>query len=355
MFRRRRVAREIPFSFDSFLDIVANVVGIIIRLILVVWVGARSYSSVQPMLVSAAPAEERSQEARPSTDPLQDELARHRQELAAVQERLLAQLRQLEEWREAETRSKTQLASLSARDHQLEQERQTLQKTAADQEKNAQGVALTSAELRRRSQKLAEEIRALEKQPALQQTLRYRTPVSHPVQSEELLFECNNGRATFIDIAGLLNEVRQGLEEKTRLLRNQWEVHGVTNTVGAFRLHYTLERQRELLDSIGANSPPVSGGNYRTNLSEWQIEPVALNRGENLAEALASGSDFRQIADAIDSQTTAVTFWIYPDSFAIYRQLRDYLYDHDVTVAGRPLPHRILIGMSRHGTVSRGQ
>ena len=34
------------FSFDSFLDVVANVVGIIIRLILVVWVGARSYDSL---------------------------------------------------------------------------------------------------------------------------------------------------------------------------------------------------------------------------------------------------------------------------------------------------------------------
>ena len=43
MIRRRRTQREIPFSFDSFLDVVANVVGIILRLILVAWVGARSY------------------------------------------------------------------------------------------------------------------------------------------------------------------------------------------------------------------------------------------------------------------------------------------------------------------------
>ena len=35
----RRPQREIAFSFDSFLDVVANVVGIILRLILVAWVG----------------------------------------------------------------------------------------------------------------------------------------------------------------------------------------------------------------------------------------------------------------------------------------------------------------------------
>ena len=38
MIRRRRKVREIEFSFDSFLDVVANVVGIILRLILVAWV-----------------------------------------------------------------------------------------------------------------------------------------------------------------------------------------------------------------------------------------------------------------------------------------------------------------------------
>src|SRR5215472_5516035 len=44
--RRRRPEKEIHFSFDSFLDLVANVVGIIIRLILVAWVGARTYTGV---------------------------------------------------------------------------------------------------------------------------------------------------------------------------------------------------------------------------------------------------------------------------------------------------------------------
>ena len=44
MYRRRRKppAGEL-FSFDSFLDVVANVVGIILRLILVAWAGARTY------------------------------------------------------------------------------------------------------------------------------------------------------------------------------------------------------------------------------------------------------------------------------------------------------------------------
>ena len=56
MYRRRRQKREIPFSFDSFLDVVANVVGIIIRLILITWVGSKSYTGfVLPTPPVAAP------------------------------------------------------------------------------------------------------------------------------------------------------------------------------------------------------------------------------------------------------------------------------------------------------------
>src|SRR5437762_9798447 len=99
MIRRRRRTREIPFSFDSFLDIVANVVGIIIRLILVVWVGARSYSSLHTVTVNQAPAPKVVQVVKEPVDPKQQDLTEHTRELARAQERLLAQLRQ---WQQAQ-------------------------------------------------------------------------------------------------------------------------------------------------------------------------------------------------------------------------------------------------------------
>src|SRR5262252_6545024 len=95
MIRRRRQAREIPFSFDSFLDIVANVVGIIIRLILVVWVGARSYHTLQHSL-QAAPGSPPATETRELSDPLQQEIAKRRRDLDEAQRQLLDQLRQFD-------------------------------------------------------------------------------------------------------------------------------------------------------------------------------------------------------------------------------------------------------------------
>src|SRR5713101_8468478 len=105
MIRRRRRVREIPFSFDSFLDIVANVVGIIIRLILIVWVGARSYSSLQTAVQPVPRATKPHAAIDEPNDPLQAELAQHGRELAQTQERLLAELRRLQQVQREETQT----------------------------------------------------------------------------------------------------------------------------------------------------------------------------------------------------------------------------------------------------------
>jgi hypothetical protein len=179
--------------------------------------------------------------------------------------------------------------------------------------------------------------------------------VSKPVQAEELQFECAEGRVTFVDIAALLAEVKRDFEEKGRQLRNQWQVADAAGPVGAFRLRYTVERERGIVDgALGAGNPDPTAG-FRAALAGWKIEPVTPNRGESAAAALAAGSEFRRIADAIDPQQATVTFWVYPDSFALYRSLRDYLHGRDVVVAARPLPTGTPMGASRHGTLSRGQ
>lgn len=354
MIRRRRGVREVPFSFDSFLDIVANVVGIIIRLILVVWVGAKSYSSLAPV-PPTMPDANTPTEAREPEDPLQQELARHRHELAQAEERLLQQLRQVPQIQAEQGQLQGELAVLSARRQEVVQEQQTVARAVAEQGRASQKAAVSLAELRQREQRLREEIETLEKMPPAKQTLRYRTPVSQPVQADELLFECRQGRVTFVAIATLLEEVRRGLQDKGQLLRTRWRVTETAGPVGAFRLRYSLERERDLLDAIAAGALPEDKGNFRYGLTEWEVEPIAPVRGETTEEALTAGSEFRQIADVLDPRQAVVTFWVYPDSFALYRQLRDYLYDRDVVVAGRPLPEGIPIASSRRGSVSRGQ
>jgi hypothetical protein len=353
MIRRRRPRREIEFSFDSFLDVVANVVGIILRLILVAWLGARSYKPAVPPPPAAEFAPEDIAALKEPKDPLSPELERQRQELARTQALLLEQLKQYESERGQLALSERELADLRARLADLYGQKNALEGSEKEKGRGLQVAALTAAELRERGRRVMEEIEALRRNPPPKQTLRYRTPISRPLQSEEWMFECRRGRVTLIDIGTLVEEAMRGMRASSDQLRDRWELREVTAPVGAFRLRYIIERERGATDFLGTSPGP--GGSFRIGLSEWELEPVDPRRGETLEAALAPTSEFRRVVDHIEPRQAAVTMWVYPDSFPLFRRLRDYLYDHDIVVAGRPIPEGNPIAASRRGTASRGQ
>jgi hypothetical protein len=340
MIRRRRKVREIEFSFDSFLDLVANVVGIILRLILVAWVGARSYKAIVPSTPPPALTQEEIAELPDPQDPLAPELERQRQELAKSQAQLLEQLKAWQKLRQDSTLTAEELAHMTARQQEAGNERKDMENKTRQDEQSVRNVALSLEEIRQRSQRVVEEIEALRKTPSSKKILRYSTPVSHPLQSEELLFECRAGRVALIDIGGFLEEVQRMLHDRGgTVLHDTGRFSDVTQAIGPFRLNYTLE-----LDRLSSQTE-----------CSWEVEPTAPVRGEPLERALAPGSEFRRIIDSIDPAATAVTLCVYPDSFPLYRKLRDYMHERDIVVAGRPLPEGVRIAANRHGTASRGQ
>jgi hypothetical protein len=349
MYRRRRQAREIPFSFDSFLDVVTNVVGIVIRLILVAWVGARSYQVIVPPAPQVAVLPEPAALPEPS-DPRLDQIARRRRDLEREQEQALHRYAKQERAAHDDAgHLQEEIDHLVAQCRLLSGQEKELKTRVRQGTEQSRAVLLSLAELQKRSDRLLAEVDRLRKQPRAGKQLRYHTPVSAVVQTEEVMFECKAGHVTLLDTATLH---RLALQDGLKQLSMQWEVSGVTSPVGAFRWRYVLERERSLMDGPGASAP--AGGRYQASLS-WQAEPVLPERGETAEKALSSGSDFRRLIDELDPLQTVVTLWVYPDSFPLYRALRDYLHGKEVVVAGRPLPDGMLIGSSRHGTASRGQ
>ena len=355
MYRRRLQQREkIAFSFDSFLDVVTNVVGIIIRLILVAWVGGRSYSAL--MLRTEAPVVAVAQAAAPQAedDPLSAQIRRTQQELDAARARLQAQMHDLGLTEMRGQTVRAQLVSLARQREQLAALQTDLVRADGDKEQTMRPAALSMDELRRRQQSLLDDLKKLEAQPVPKKELRYRTPVSRTVQADEVFLECRGGRVAFIDLPAFLHEIQSKLDDKVAELRTSWKVDDATRPVGAFRLRYVIEREKDAADSFGGSAKPRSEGGFRYGLTEWVVEPLTPLRGETLEAALAPTSDFRRLVDGLDA-STVITFWVYPDSFALFRQLRDYLYERGLEVAGRPLPEGAPIAASRHGTASRGQ
>ncbi len=354
MYRRRlRPRAEVAFSFDSFLDMVANVCGIIIRLILVAWVGGRSYSALLQMRDEPPPPAAKAA-PRAQDDPLSRQIQETQRQLEAARTQLLAQLRDLDLQQQDDRTLQARLASLQVERQKLAKERETLDAAGVSAEKSTRLVALSMEDLQRRQQALVDEIKKVKAQPAPKKELRYRTPVSRPVQADEIFFECQNDRVTFIDLQAFLQEMQGGLEGKSEELRNTWKVEAATRAVGPFRLRYVVERRQQPVDEFGGSAKPSASRSFSYGVSEWTIEPLSPLRGETLEAALAPNSDFRRVVDGLDP-TTVITFWVYPDSFELFRRLRDYVYDRGLEVAGRPLQPGFPIAASRQGSASRGQ
>jgi hypothetical protein len=353
MYRRRRApAREPVFGFDSFLDLVTNVLGIIIRLILVAWVGGRAYSTLahreldESLPIANLPA------PKASDDPLDPELAKTQLELAQARARLLDQLKQLHDLEDKHSQSNQELLSIQAERRTLDEQTSKLDKTIAEQTKYVAVADLSLAELKDRSKKVIEQIQEIEKLPNKKKAFHFHSPVSRAVHAEELMFECQNGRVTFIDLGGFMDEVKRGIDSKGEALKTRWEVSDVAGPIGAFQLRYVIERRRGLFNG-GAG--PAQDESFSYGLSGWVLEPTTALRGETGDRALAPNSEFQLVLKGQDLRNTVVTFWVYPDSFGLFRRLRDYLYEQGAEVAGRPLPNGAPIAASRYGSASRGQ
>lgn len=351
--RRRRPNREVAFSFDSFLDVVANVVGIILRLILVAWIGARSYKAVVdlPKLPSLPPLSQPTILPEP-TDDQAPIIARKKREIGAQEKALVGELARREQLRSVATQLRKDIQLLATRCAQVSAEEKS-----ADQEKESQikvvhSLTLSEEELKKRAQELLDEADKIKNAPPKRQELKYLCPISATL-THEVMFECKAGRVTLIDYAALHDLYKRDVKTQAEQLRTQWVITPTTESIGAFRLRYRLERERSFLD--GPSGAPPLEGSFRYARSYAEVEPITPQRGEPLERALSEGSEFRKVIDSLDARKIGVTLWVYPDSFPLYRGLRDHLHAKNLVVAGRPLEEGNPIAFGVNGTKSRGQ
>lgn len=344
MYRRRRPPRgEVAFSFDSFLDLVANVCGIIIRLILVAWVGARTYHSA---MEGTTPATAPATAAAAAADPLSPELAKTKSEIDKARAKLLEELHELRLVQVKSEQSGRLLEDLSSQQQETSRQQQALDQAMADKglvgvERPQPAPALSLADLKKRQEEFVRQIKELQQLPASKKILRFRTPVSQPVRIDELFFECQAGRVSFIDLQAFKLEVEHQARDLMRQMEKDGRAMTVAGPIGPFRMHFAIQAPR-LFSNLDL-------------VQHWGLEPILPVRGETFEQAIKPGSAFRQIADTALPDHTVVTFCVYPESFGLFRQLRDFLCDRGLEVAARPLPDGVPIRWGSDGSASRGQ
>jgi len=323
---------------DSFLDVVANIVGILIILVLVAGVRAGR---------SGAPTENITQNTKSREELLElqrvaNSLQRDVLELASQQQQVAIQAKL--------TRSeRDQLAFLEADMHsELEQRRQSLSARQRAEIETRKQKQAADEELKR----LHDDIERLSKAPKnVIKIETLPTPISHTVDGSEEHFQLRADRITYVPLDELLARLKSDAQRQISKLRGTREVTSVVGPVGGFRMRYTLER----VDISPREQLATGRGGSFARLVEWNLVPVSNRLEETLEEALGPNSDFRAVVARLNPHRTTITLWTYPDSFAQYRRIRRELFDLGFQTAGRPLPHDVPIGGSPDGTKSAGQ
>ena len=323
---------------DSFLDIVANIVGILIILVMVAGVRVKNFS-----LDTAEPnelieqAEKALHDDRVLVDSVRDDVFKISDQLEDVERE--ASLRQIERDRLA--------VMVEAGRHNLKTRRDQLDEASQVGFDLSRRIAEANFELDRIERRQSQ----LEIAPARPTLVKsYPTPLSKTVDEDEAHFQLRGERVVYIPLDRLVDEFKADARRKIYKLKDLPEFAETVGPEGGFRLRYTMERKMVTPELAAATG---LAGQY-AQLKRWTLIPVSNDLGETVEDALAEGSRLQTELARLSPKTT-ITVWTSPDSFAGFRRLKEGLYGRGFRVAARPLPHGAPIAGSPEGTKSAAQ
>jgi len=313
---------------DSFLDVVTNIVGILV--ILVMLVGGR----VHQLVGGAAATDTQAAEVRRAVG----ELAVTARSLESEVAELSAQTDVVAAAAEEAGRARLQLATaIAAVKVDLAAARQATDEATA----RAADAAARRTILEEEIERTQLEAEGLSHAAATtREVLAYPTPIGRTVNGEELHFRLAAGRIAYIPLTELFEQAKaQTRRAGANLASLATRIESV-GPVQQFGLDYVIEARVD-----------QSRGQVLIRSREWVIRPVGETIGETEEEALAAASRFRRVLAGIAPDTT-ITLWTYPDSFELFRAVRAELHRLGLQTACRPLPEGAPIGGSAEGSKS---
>ena len=349
----RRAREEPPFGSDSFLDVLANIVGILI--ILIVAAAARMGRAPVPAGSSQnapEPAVATSTTLPPVVEPEPDEPPPEiSEEMRAIAEKMAA----LEKKSLAADAKLQKLHSdiASAGEGVSDEDRNVAQQSQKVREAQLR-IARLEETLGERQQSLTgllaefEEAKA-SRPPAVE--VRHRlAPISQDVSGDEVHFRLSGGRVSVVPLQDLVDRVKRQLERQRDWLASRGRHEAIVGPVDGYTMHYLIERKP--LSNL--DRARLGYGGYRIGVKHCEILPEPDLLGETAEEALRRGSKFA-LSVKIAPPRAAITFWVYPDSFHAFRILQAACQAEGFIVAGRPLPDGQPIGVAEDGSRSAGQ
>jgi hypothetical protein len=357
----RRHSSEREFGSDAFLDVLANMVGILIILIVIAGIRvargpvAPAPSEVTSETEETTPTSAPEREPVVAVAPLEPESNEPPPELERELQVIESELNSLRSQAAATDAEMKRLKSVftAAREEQTAAEQEAAQRR---QELDAQTTHLARLQQRLGDRKqvltglLADFEEARNARAPVTQLKHRLAPISQEVQGDEVHFRLYGNRVSVIPLPQLVERVKFQLERQKEWLARHARHEGTVGPVDGYSLKYTVERQQ--LSPLEERK--MGYGAFRVGVSSWELVPDAEVPAETADQALRRGSRFAVALQAAPEKA-ALTFWVYPDSFGLYRVLQEAAHAEGFVVAGRPLPAGASIEGSPHGSRSAGQ
>ena len=342
--RRPRTVEEIGGDGqDSFLDVVSNLVGVLIILVMIA--GTRARNVAADAALETPPAASTSENAEQTAYVAAAKaLAEARKNLVQLQnetEDLNARTLDVERQADAaenEYRAAFQaLAALGAEIELASRRRGDADKIAFDLKSEIFEKEKRRDDLRQEKETLA----AARPQATVLENLP--TPISRQVDGREGHFRLKNGRLSHVP----LNEFQERVRLYFKNFRGDFEKKEIEDTFGpsegySFHFFVDLEKRRSGDEIV-----------YSANFRYGECVPSSDELGEPVDEALANpNSIFRQKLLKYVRDDTTITLFVYQDSFEYLRDVKKFLFSADYQLALRPLPDDAPIAVSPEGTKS---
>ncbi|MFO0012507.1 MAG: hypothetical protein ACK553_07185 [Planctomycetota bacterium] len=333
---RKKNREEMAVGEDSFMDTIANLVGIMI--ILVVIVAARGYTTAKV-------------QARVNAERDIEQLDTPKITAAQLDRDLESQLEELRKYDIEVMMRSAERMSLVDRIHLAEQAI----------EERMQGLDQGVAEDIRAQSVLSElesQLSDLVKQsgnlpPAETETIALQhlpTPMARTVFGKELHVMMRNNLVTVIPWDVLIENLKQQVQRTVARNTQRDKIEDTLGPVDGFMMRYRLLSR----NGIMSDGKTAAMGRM-VELEKFELEPNKDIVAESVADALRPGGRLRAELEACRSQQTTITVWVYPESFGEFRKLKERLFQEGFLCAARPLPENMRIGASPRGSSSAAQ
>jgi hypothetical protein len=342
MSRRGRAPVEAPGQ-DSFLDVVANLVGILLILIMVV--GTQAKDAIVAAIDQHAVVEE------PTESPLVGELATAEVAASAVErdfkqlEAKIAREKFEVDYRKLE-RDRLN-AALIAAEQALANKASELSTTEREQYDLFAELNIARRELN--DLKLARDA-ALNTPPTPGIIDHLPTPLAKTVFGKEVHLRLQNNKICYVPLNELVARLKEEAPRSAWKLKDANEITEVLGPLDGFRMKYTLRKVEKAVSVQGA-----VGRAQMIELDRFVLIPLTEDMGEPLAVALGKGSGLQALLAENPPERTTITVWVYPESFEAFRTLKAALFNMGYATAGRPLPEGHPIGGAPDGSHSAAQ